>query len=289
MMRAYIAVYEQGSMTKAARILGKTKALVSTHITRLEDLLETRLITRSTRSLHFTQAGKTYYLQSKQIIDNITSLEASLKQRETELVGRLRISAPTTYGEQKLIPVLAKMMTQHPQLNLDIVLTDRYVDLVEEGFDAAIRIGHLPDSTLIAIKVGEVNMCCCASAQALDRIKSPQHPQELSELPCIHDTNSNQGRQWLFYENNSPLKVKLSPLITANGAAAAANLAKHHVGFCYVPDFAVESFIKTNRLYSVLESYLPPPLPINLIFTHRQYLSHKVRVLANEIKAYLYQ
>lgn len=286
-MRSFIAVVEQGSITAAAKSLGKTKALISTHITQLEALLDTRLVTRSTRSLHFSDEGLAYYEQAKQVLDDIGSLEAKFKKETSSVVGRLRISAPTTYGETILVPLISQLLNTHPELQIEMVLTDRYVDIVSEGFDATIRIGHLQDSSLIAKQIASVRLVTCASPSFLERYGQPKHPRELEQYPCVVDTNIRGGSSWRFAEEGKAFDVKLRPRLSVNSALAATRLALEGNVLTYGPDFAVKPYIKNQRLVPVLEDFLPNALPVNIIYPHRQYLSEKIKVFVLAIKVFL--
>ncbi|WP_370280614.1 LysR family transcriptional regulator [Pontibacterium sp.] len=180
LMTSFIAVAEEGTYTAAGKRLGKTTPLISTHISQLEELLDVRLITRSTRSMQLTPTGQSYYEEAKKVLDDIATLEARVRKENQNLVGRLRISAPVTFGEQVLMPFIAKMVEANPQLNVELMFNDRYVDIVAEGFDTAIRIGQLEDSALIARRIGSIRMLLCASPTFIERYGMPESPTDLN-------------------------------------------------------------------------------------------------------------
>lgn len=284
LMQSFIAVAEQGTYTAAARRLGKTKALLSTHISQLETALDVRLITRSTRSLTLTATGKAYYEQAKKLLDELATLESSLKHQQQQLAGRLRISAPTTYGEQVLMPLVARFIKHHPQLSVDVLLNDRYVDLVAEGFDLAVRVGQLPDSNLVARPVTEVKICVYATPSFIERYGRPQTPQQLMTLPCVVDSNNRQYGKWPFADG---LQVKVNPVAVVNSALAACKLALCGDVLAMLPDFAVADEVVAGRLLPVLEAYAPPPLPVHVVYPHRQHLSARVSIFLEAFRQYV--
>ncbi len=283
-MSSFIAVAEEGSYTAAANRLGKTKALISMHVDKLEEALSVRLISRTTRSLHLTDTGSAYYEEAKRVLDDISTLESNITEKHQTLTGRLRLSAPTTFGEIVLMPFLTKMETIHPNIEFDINLNDRYVDLVAEGFDASIRIGKLKDSNLIARPVGISRLTFCASPAFIARYGTPTTPEELSAVPCVVDRNFRQSGVWAL---SPDINVKVSAKISVNSAMAAARIAAHGTALTLSPDFAVNKYIHTGKLVTVMEQYPLEELPIHVVYPHRQHLSPKVTMLTEALKQYL--
>ncbi len=284
LMASFISVAEEGSYTAAANRIGKTKALVSMHVDKLEEALSVRLISRTTRSLHLTDIGSAYYEEAKRVLDDITTLESNISKKHQTLTGRLRLSAPTTFGEIVLMPFVATMASRHPEIEFDITLNDRYVDLVAEGFDASIRIGKLKDSNLIARPVGGSHLKFCASPTFIERYGAPTTPEELAAAPCVVDRNFRQSGVWTL---SPDINVKASAKISVNSAMAAARIAAHGTALTLSPDFAVDKYIHTGKLVTVMEQYPLEELPIHVVYPHRQHLSPKVTVLAEELKKYL--
>ena len=276
LMSSFVAVVEEGSFTAAANRLGKTKALVSTHISQLETLLQVRLIIRSTRSMQITGEGKSYYEQAKKILDDIVTLEAQLLHDSQSLVGRLRISAPTTFGELVLMPCIAELTSANPDLNIELLLNDRYVDLINEGFDVGLRIGNLADSSLIARSAGFTRLMLCASPAFIEHYGKPAAIQQLAELPCVFDTNYRHSGTWHFI--NDQHETEIRPNITArvNSALAAANMARTGRVIAYCPEFAIQSMLDSGELIRVLPDECNTRLPVSVIYPHRQHLSSKV-------------
>ncbi|GGK76614.1 LysR family transcriptional regulator [Amphritea balenae] len=287
LMTSFIAVAEAGSFTAAARQLGKTKALVSTHVSQLEEWLKVRLIIRSTRSMMLTPEGQSYYEQAKKILDDVASLEADLLYKNQSLVGRLRISAPTTFGELVLMPFIAQMTADNPELNIDLMLNDRYVDLIGEGFDMGIRIGKLEDSSLIARSAGDRKMTLCATAGFIDRFGLPEQLEQLSEMPCVFDSNFREGAGWSFHRDDQEVEVKPRFVARVNSALAAANMARTGAVIANCPDFAVQSLIEQGELIPLFEEHPQRPIPVNIIYPHRQHLSTKVKTFTDGLINYL--
>ncbi len=287
LMTSFIAVVEEGTYTAAGKRLGKTTALVSTHISQLESLLEVRLLTRSTRSMQLTPTGQSYYEEAKQVLDDIATLEARVRQEHQTLVGRLRISAPVTFGEQVLMPFIAAMVEENPQLNVELLLNDRYVDIVAEGFDAAIRIGQLEDSALFARRIGSIRMLLCASPKFIERYGTPEKPEDLESLPCVFDTNLRQGNRWSLSCNGKTAEVAPKVIARVNSAVAAARMATTGLAITYAPDFAVKNEIEDGSLLEVMAEYNQTDVPINIVYPHRKHLSAKVSTFIEAFGEYL--
>lgn len=281
LMASFIAVVEQGSYTAAGRYLGKTKALISKHIHQLEIILDARLLNRSTRSLHLTDPGRLYYEQAKRILDDVATLETKIRQDQRQLAGRLRVSVPMTYAEEVLIPVFAALIDAHPQLKLELDIRDRYVDLINEGFDAAIRIGRLDDSSLIAAPIDQINFQACVSPKFIARYGLPKSVQQLTQLPCILDRNYRSGDLWYFRGQQA---VKVNAATSVSNAAAAVRLAAASSMVTFSPDFAVASYIKQGALIPIFADVAPQPSPVHVVYPHREYLENKVSYLISHLR-----
>ncbi|WP_438464135.1 LysR family transcriptional regulator [Marinomonas sp. PE14-40] len=300
-MEAFITVFEEGSYTAAAKRLGRTKAMVSTQVSQLEAHLQIRLMTRSTRSIQATAMGRTYYEQAKLLLEDLDNLESQLTQSSLNVAGKLRIAVPTTYGEQVVMPFVAKLIETYPELEIEILLNDRYVDLINEGVDAAIRIGRLEDSSLIASHIGKVNMMLCASQAFLESYPTPRQFSDLSNLPCVLDDNSRENH-WSFevIENQDVLernnkkgriesRVKVTPnyKVRVNSASAAVQLARHGKLICYTPAFAAQDLINQGLLIPILAKAHQTQFPIQIVYPHRKHTSARLTQFIAEFKAYL--
>ena len=283
LMESFIALHEEGSYTAAARRLGKTKASVSANVSNLEEHLKVRLVRRSTRSVQATSAGVNYYEKSKQVINDLYNLESSIQDEHHSLVGKIRLSAPTTYGEIVVMPFIAMLADKHPELEVDILLSDRFVDLINEGFDAAIRVGSLDDSSMIASYVGDVAMHLCASPIFLERHGMPKSLHDIADLPCIFDTNRRLST-WTFSTKNGLVEASPKQVFRVNSALATANLAKYGNAIAYSPDFAVRESFDNGSLVPLLSELHDTSMPVNVIYSHRLHLPARVATFIREFK-----
>lgn len=286
LMSTYVTVVEAGSFTAAAKRLGKTKALVSTHIAQLENVLKVRLIIRSTRSMQITSEGNRYYDQARKILDDIVNLESQLLRESQSLVGQLRISAPTTFGELVLMPFIAELTSANPELKIELQLNDRFVDLIGEGFDAALRVGNLADSSLIARSAGSTQMSLCASPDFIDYYGQPDSIRQLENLPCVFDTNYRQSGSWSFMQDTQKIEIRPQIIARVNSALAAAKMASTGRVIAFCPEFAIQTMLENGELVRLLPQLCNTPIPINVIYPHRQHLSNRVTTFTQQFIAY---
>ncbi|GDY24462.1 LysR family transcriptional regulator [Agarivorans sp. Toyoura001] len=280
---SFVAVVEHGSFTQAAQHLGKTKAIVSRQVSQLEAQLNSRLISRTTRALSITESGKEVYQRARAILEQVDDLSQYSQQQNEQLSGRLRLSAPQTFGELNLMKILPSFMQKHPQLKVELVLNDRYVDIVEEGFDLAIRIGQLDDSNLIARKIASYQQVLVASPKFVTK-HQVTHFEQLSTLACIVDSNRRGGNKWQFTRQGSIHSVKVNPQLNVNSALAAAVAAEQGLGICLSPAFAVQQQLTNGSLVSLFDDYLNDGIGVYAIYPHRQYLTKKVSAFINHLQ-----
>jgi len=281
LMHSFVAVVEQGNYTKAAASLGKTKAIISKQVSQLETMLEVKLINRTTRSIAITDTGRSVYQSVRKILDDVSTLEHSASNDRDSMSGRLRISAPQSFGEIKLIPLFAKFMQLYPNIQIDLQLQDRYVDIVNEGFDMAIRIGQLEDSSLIARTIGSVSLRLVASSKLLSSSNVITSPIDLKTLPAILDSNNRLGAKWLFVKDGHKSWIQPKHCLSVNSAVAAKNAVLSNLGISLLPDFAVEKELQKQELICLLEHYTSQKIDVYAIYPHRQHLTEKVKVLIN--------
>ncbi|MCJ8340296.1 MAG: LysR substrate-binding domain-containing protein [Pseudomonadales bacterium] len=279
LMNSFAAVVEQGSYTKAAASLGKTKAIVSKQVSQLEELLQAKLINRTTRSIAITDTGKVIYASARQILDDVGALQLTAQGQKDAISGRLRISAPQSFAEIKLTPLLAKFMLAYPNITVDMQLNDRYVDIVDEGFDLAIRIGEMQDSNLIARKIGAIESVLVASPALLKQYPKIQTPDDIRQLPAIHDSNRRSGAKWRFSLQGLNQTVLPNTRLTVNSAVAAKSAAVAGLGISLLPDFSVQQELQLGSLVRLLSPYTPQQTGIYILYPHRQHLTAKVQAL----------
>ncbi|CAG8999168.1 MAG: HTH-type transcriptional regulator DmlR [Candidatus Celerinatantimonas neptuna] len=289
LMNSFVHVAELKSYTAAAAKLNKTKALMSTHVRQLEEVLDIRLISRSTRGFMLTEAGMSYYHQARKIIDEISELEAGLLEGEQQMAGRLRLSVPNTFGERVMMGFMGEFMQRYPKMNIEVMLADQFVDLINQGFDLAIRIGLLQDSTMIAKEIGQSKTVVVASRKLLGDGEF-HSPDDLKGMPMIFDTNLRGERQrWTCYNDQQEYVLDLRPAVYINSASASAQLACSGVGFALCPYFAVKEYLEAGQLELVLPEYQFGYAPIHAVYPNRQQLSVRARQFINEFAEYLKQ
>lgn len=277
LIRTYLSVVDTDSFTAAGRKLGKSKALVSKHISELEARLGARLLHRTTRSIGITEIGRAYYERAQQIIADFDSLEEQIKSQTGAPRGLLKLTAPQTLGEMAVMDMLTAFRRSQPAVTLDVLLADRTVDLVAEGFDVAIRVSTMTDSSLIARKLCDMRIPLCAAPAYLKRAGAPKTPEALVEHHCVVDTNIRWRESWRFERQGSPVIVKVKPDFAVNSASAVRDALIGGLGIGFCPEFAVAKDVKAGRLVTLFDDQVPTTHGVFLVYPHRNHLSAKVR------------
>jgi DNA-binding transcriptional LysR family regulator len=283
MMRAFAMVAKEGSFTAAARRLGHSTKLVSKYVQHLEARLQTRLLNRTTRSVTLTDIGRAYLERSRALLDQFDELDTLMMERQTSLAGPIRITAPTGYGSARLTRTLASFMSRHPKVEVDLKLTDQRVALVEEGFDLAVRIGELRDSTLIARKLADMPLLVCASPSYLERHGRPGHPMDLATHACLIDTNQSNPTLWRFRSQSEELHVRVNGPFHANAPAAVAEMAVGGLGIARSPRYAVETAMQDGRLAPLLVDYNSGNYGLYALYPTNRHLTARVRALIDHL------
>ena len=281
LMKAYIAVAESGSFTAAAHRLGMTPQLVSKYVRALEDQLNVQMFIRSTRNVRLTETGAAYLGKCTQLLEDFEELTAAVRQDHRAPQGKLTIAAPATYGELYLTDLIADFSLVYPKVEIDLHLSDRYVSLVDEGFDVAIRIGSLSNSSYIARKIAETNLVYCASPDYVDRHGMPASPKDLETHACIIDSNFRHGGNWPFVGSNGAHSIEVKGLLKANSASAVRRLALKGGGITLSPQYVVGDDIAAGRLIPILQKYWPASMGIYAVYLENRHLSAKVRVFVD--------
>jgi DNA-binding transcriptional LysR family regulator len=276
-MRTYAAVVSTGSFTGAAERLGISRALTSKYVGQLEDHLGVRLLNRTTRRLNVTEVGRAYFERCRQLVDEVDELESAVSDQQTAPRGRLLIAAPTTFGEMFLAQAVARYLDEYPEVSIELVLADRFVNLVDEGFDLAVRIGNLQDSSLIARRLASCRLVVCASHEYLRRTGTPAHPSDLERHCCIYDTNQGSGNSWPFRDIDHRFSVSVKGNLRVNGAVAVREAMLAGQGIGYSPAYAIGDELRTGKLKIILENYESDELGIYAVYPHNRHLATKVR------------
>jgi DNA-binding transcriptional LysR family regulator len=280
-MAVFAEVVEAKSFTGAARRLGMSKAAVSKQISRLEERLGARLLNRTTRKLSLTEVGAAFYERCARIVAEAEEAELAVTRLHETPRGTLRVDVPVDFGIQYLTPLLPAFMLANPELKVDISFNDRFVDLVDEGFDLAVRIGQLPDSSLIARKLAESGAVICAAPEYWDRHGRPSHPSELARHNCFAYSYLATGNEWRLKGAEGEISVRVSGTLRANNGNALRQAAVAGLGVVATPVFMACDDLRAGRLEPVLRDYEAPRRGIYAVYPHNRHLSAKVRVFVD--------
>ena len=281
-MRAFIDVVEAEGFSAAARKIGRSKALLSKYVRELEDELGALLLNRTTRQFSLTEAGHTYYRRASEIVREVDSLADAVRESSGDVRGRIKLSAPRTFADAEIGHSLIDFAKQHPDIVLEIHLDDRFVDMVEEGFDLAVRITRLENSSLIARRLSPFSVRVCAAPELIAATGMPARPQDLSRMPCIIDTNGRWLSNWPFKgDEGDAVSVPVSGPMEVNSPMAARAAAVAGLGFAILPDFIAAPEIAEGRLLPLLDNRILQGGGIFAVYPHRRYLPAKVRALVD--------
>jgi DNA-binding transcriptional LysR family regulator len=276
-MRAFVAIAETGSFTAAAARLHMSRAMASKHVMDLEAHLGLRLLDRTTRSVGLTEAGATYAARCREIIDAVETAEQEATSGGAEPVGRLRVSAPCFFGSRFVAPLVAQFAERFPRVGVEFLLDDRFVDLVDEGCDLAIRIGRLEDSSLVASRVASAKLMVCGAPTYLDRRGRPRRPADLLGHECLRYSHAMVGAAWPFDGPDGPELVRLSSRFASNSAEALCAMAAAGLGLVCAPDFYFAELLRAGALEQVLAEHMIEPLGIFVVHPSRRHVPSKVR------------
>ncbi|WP_209599068.1 LysR family transcriptional regulator [Ruegeria sp. HKCCSP351] len=278
-MRAFMAVAHEGSFTAAGRRLGLSTRLVSKYVAQLEAKLSTQLFNRTTRSVSLTDVGIAYLERCRPIVEQIDELEDLVQERQSALAGPIRITAPTGFGSINLTQALALFLRAHPKVDIDLKLSDSRVALVEEGFDLAIRIGVLRDSTLIARKLSDMPLIVCASPDYLAERGRPGDPMALATHNCLIDENPADATAWRFRAGTRDIAVKVAGMFHANAPAAIANMAIAGLGIARCPHYVIARSLEEGTLEHLFQDYETENFGLYALYPPNRHLTARVRAL----------
>jgi DNA-binding transcriptional LysR family regulator len=275
----FVAVAEQQSFAEAAQQLGRSPASVTRAVAALEDRLQTRLFNRTTRSVALTDAGARYLDGCRRLLATYDELEAVNFGERVEPRGWINVTAPVMFGRLHLLPLVRSFLDDYPQVDIRLLLLDRVVSLVDEGLDLGVRIGQLPDSTLRAVRVGQVRRVVCATPQYIARRGVPATPRDLrnhSVVACTAVTPVPD--RWSFHHSSGVTSVAVAPRLVVNTTAAAVDAALEDLGVTCILSYQAEPHAAAGRLQTVLVEYEPPPTPIHIVRPEGRHLPTKVRL-----------
>lgn len=279
----FVAVMETGSFAKAAQRLNSSSGQASKLVSRLEEDLGARLLNRTTRALSPTEVGQAYFERIRHLLDDLDSLSEAVRSNSGAASGRLRLTAPTSFGTAQLAPALIDFAKAYPAIELDVSFSDRVVNLVDEGFDAGVRIGNPTDSTLIARKICDARVVLAAAPKYLKSHDTLTHPSELSARECILDTNFRDPFTWRFRDpaNGSAVQVPVKGRLRFSSADACLAAAEEGLGVARVPSFMAGPRFIGGRLVPLLKKFEDQPLGIHVIYSPGRHLANKVRVFVD--------
>ena len=281
-MGTFIRVVEAGSISGAADRLGVAKSAVSRRLKELEEHLGVELFHRTTRSMNLTDSGRAFYHQSVRILDDVLEAELATSQAHGTLKGSLKIALPSTFGLMHMGPAINEFSKAHPQIEFDLDFNDREVDLIQEGFDLAIRIANLPDSSLIARRLAPIQMVMCASPAYLEQMGMPQSPDELKEHQCLVYSLLRDFEYWhLTDSNGGETRTKIQPTLKASTGEFLKDAAVEGMGIILVPSFIAYKEIELGTLVPVLEGYKTPQIDAYAIYPQTRHLSQRVRAFVD--------
>ncbi|GMT99492.1 LysR family transcriptional regulator [Corallococcus caeni] len=273
-LRTFVAVARQGSFTAASRRLRISPSVATRAIAQLEERLGLALLTRTTRSVRLTERGQVYLESCQRLLEDMDEAERHVRGENAEPRGELSLSAPIVFGRLHVLPVVQELLAAHPALSVRLHLSDRNQHLVDEGIDAAVRLGDLKDSGLIALKVGTVRRVLVASPRYVKRRGTPRSPAELIRHELIAFENLDATNEWRFGEKEKPVRVQ--PRLILNSADTAIAAAERGMGIARTLSYQVADAVLAGRLVLLLGAFAPPPVPVSLIYPGRRSASANV-------------
>ena len=281
-MQAFVDIVEQQGFSAAARKVGRSKALMSKYVRELEDELGILLLNRTTRQFSLTEAGEVFHKSALEILQKVGDLQDTVREAGKGHKGRLRISAPRSLTDLEIGLPIVEFASAYPDITIDINLDDAMVDMVEEGYDVAIRISRLTDSALIAKKLSDFRLVLCATPDFIETHGAPKSPNDLGDLPCIVDTNLMRRANWCFLDDDGQeISVPVRGNIEVNSPEVARRAALAGLGMTLVPEFSIENELKSGALISLLEDRIPSGGGIYAVYPHRRHVPGKVRVFVD--------
>jgi DNA-binding transcriptional LysR family regulator len=278
-MRTFVAVADTGSFTRAADKLNLSRALTSKYVMQLEERLSVQLLNRTTRSVSLTDSGRAYLEPCRRLLEEFDDLETMTLDRNALPRGHIRLTAPLTIGETYLPDMIADFTALYPDVSLDLVLSDRFVNLVDEGFDLAIRSGELEDSSLVARRMASMSLIACAAPDYLATHGEPARPEDLLNHTCVIDMNHRSGARWPFIVNGRQVRIEVQGPISVNSAIAVRALVIKGRGIGLCPSFVVNEDIKAGRLVRLLPGFERESFGVFALYPQSRHLAPKIRLL----------
>jgi len=282
-MKVFRRVAETANFSEVAREMEISQPTVSKYVASLEKHLNIKLFNRSTRHLSLTEVGKQYYDRCIHILDELHETESLIQNQESLPVGTLRINTPVTFGELCIVPHLWKFLDKYPELNIDLIMDDHYVDLVKSGVDLAIRVGPMTDSGLVARKIGDSPRVAVASPEYISRFGEPSNIQDLKDHNCLVYTLLTTRNEWHFMGPKGVETVRVNGRFSVNNPRTICEAVIKGQGIAITPLWLIGDYIKSGQVKVILENYQPTSLDIHAVFPGRRYVPAKVRCFIDYI------
>ncbi len=286
-MRAFAKVADSGSFSSAARLLGRSKAVVSKQIAMLEGALNVQLLVRTTRQVRLTEVGRSYFDRCVQVLAELDELESNVQQSQSSPRGLLRVAGPQTFAELHLSAAIREFLLRYPELKVELVLTDRIVDLVDHAFDVAIRVGQLEDSSLLARRLASSSIVTCASPAYLARRGVPRTPEQLTAHDLVIDANLRQPGTWRFRRGTRTVNVRVGGRLQVNSAVMVRHFLVSGAGIGLCPEFVVRDDLEAGRLVPLLAEFSGYDLGVYAVYPHTRHVPSRVRVFVDFLADYL--
>ena len=284
-IESFVAVATKGSLTAAAQAEGVAPAVIGRRIDALEERLGVKLLLRTTRRITLTHEGSAFLEDAQRVLADLANAEASVSAGGVKASGHLRITAPAGFGRRHVAPLVPRFLAQHPEVSLSLNLSDRVVDIVNEGFDCAVRVGDLPDSSLVSVRLADNRRRCVASPAYLQRAGAPQHPGELQRHECLTlSSEASQTRGWAFVVDGELLHLRPSGRLDCSDGQVLHQWCLAGLGLAWRSTWEVEAEMARGALVSVLDEFAAPPNGIYAVFPQRRHLPLRVRLWIDFLK-----
>ena len=276
-IQTFIAIADRGSLTAAASALDTSLPTVVRRLAELEESLGVRLFNRTTRRIHLTDEGHRYLAMCRAALSQLEEAEDTLFDAQATPAGKLVITTPVLFGRLHIAPLVREFMRLHPAVTVEMLMLDRSIDLIEEGVDLAVRIGHLPDSTLHAVPVGQLRRVICASPAYLQANGTPRKPSDLERHTAIHFTGRGVLSEWQFRVNGRLTGARVTPRMLINSVDAAVDACCEGLGLGAFLSYQVQAPVQAGKLTPLLRKYETDPLPVSILYPHARLMSARVR------------
>ncbi len=281
-MTTFVRIVDKGSLTAAANALDTSLPTVVRILAALERELGASLLNRTTRRIHLTDAGAQYLERCRIILSEVRDAEAKLSSSQAEPQGRLTVTASVLFGRRYVAPIVSEFILRHRDVNVEMLLVDRVVNAVEEGLDVAVRIGHLRDSSLVAIRIGEVRRVVCASPQYLRRRGVPRTPQEIRAHLCVRHMGTSPRNEWNFRIGRREVSVPITCALVSNEIDSTLDACANGLGLGMFLSYQTAPYRRSNRIRYVLEEFETKPMPVQVVYPRTRRLSTTVRAFVDE-------